>query len=94
MASQTVNDIAQLDFEAVVPEFPELTLADRCDACGAAAKTAVYLNADTSMLLLCGNHFRRNREAMDAKGYMYLLNEDLRRDVLFELPAKKALTTA
>lgn len=92
MTSTTGNDIDQLDFEVTVPEFPNLTLADRCDACGAAAKTSAFVGADVSMLLFCGNHFRRHRAALDAKGYAYMLNEELRRDVLFELPAQRLTT--
>lgn len=35
----------------------ELTLADRCDACGAAAKViATFLNGE---LLFCGHHARK-----------------------------------
>jgi hypothetical protein len=38
-------------------EYRELTLVDRCDACGAAAKViATFINGE---LLFCGHHARK-----------------------------------
>lgn len=43
----------------------EITLADRCDACGAAAKVvATFLNGE---LLFCGHHARAQLEALKIK---------------------------
>ncbi len=43
----------------------ELTLQDRCDSCGAAAKViATFLNGE---LLFCGHHARNMNEALKVK---------------------------
>lgn len=43
----------------------ELTLDDRCDACGAAAKVvATFLNGE---LLFCGHHARKQIESLKVK---------------------------
>ena len=40
----------------------ELTLADRCDACGSAAKVvATFLNGE---LLFCGHHARDSKDKL------------------------------
>jgi hypothetical protein len=46
-------------------EEQELTLNDRCDSCGAAAKVvATFLNGE---LLFCGHHARENKEHLESK---------------------------
>jgi hypothetical protein len=52
--------------------FPTLTLADRCDSCGAAAQAQVQVNPALSNVLLCGHHFRKLRDSFEAKGYIYV----------------------
>ena len=43
----------------------ELTLQDRCDACGAAAKViATFLNGE---LLFCGHHARKMNDTLKVK---------------------------
>jgi len=68
-------------------DFPALTPEDRCDRCGARAVTAVLIDNDLPMLYFCGYHLRKNRSFLDEKGYQYMINDDIRRDVFFELPA-------
>lgn len=47
----------------LAPEiFPEITLSDRCDRCGAAAQVrAVFLEGD---LYFCGHHARKFNETL------------------------------
>ncbi len=52
-------------------EFTTLTLADRCDACGAAAVAQIIVDDELSMILLCGHHFRANKSHFDANLYAY-----------------------
>ena len=55
MDTPTVEQVAQ----TVQPSF---TLHDRCDRCGAQAKTRVVLKAGE--ILLCGHHTHEYREAL------------------------------
>ena len=49
----------------ITKETRELTLEDRCDACGAAAKiVATMLNGE---LLFCGHHGRAHKVALAKK---------------------------
>lgn len=58
-----------------VPEAVELSLTDRCDACGAAAKVqAVKLyggitNPSVTPLLFCGHHSAEHGPALMAQGW-------------------------
>lgn len=55
MSSPTVE-------EAAAAVTPPLTLSDRCDRCGAAAKIrAVYTSGD---LLFCGHHAHEYKETL------------------------------
>lgn len=45
------------DLEA--PIDAPLTLQDRCDRCGAAAKVRVFMNDSNAELLFCGHHMRK-----------------------------------
>lgn len=67
-------------------DFPALTDSDRCDGCPARAVTPVLVDNDLPLLYLCGYHLRKHRSYMDEKGYSYVMNDYIRRDVLFELP--------
>lgn len=50
---------------STIVEDRELTLNDRCDACGAAAKVvATLLNGE---LLFCGHHAREYKDALTNK---------------------------
>ena len=53
--------------DSVFVNTEELTLADRCDSCNAAA----YVRAlkDGNQLLFCGNHARRNIVALTNTGW-------------------------
>lgn len=42
---------------------PELTAADRCDRCGAAAQVRVVLPSGGE-LLFCGHHARKHNQAL------------------------------
>lgn len=58
-----------------IPEPAELSLTDRCDACGAAAKNrAVKLYTGpakaASDLLFCGHHATEHGTALIAKGWI------------------------
>ncbi|ANY08661.1 DUF7455 domain-containing protein [Pseudonocardia sp. HH130630-07] len=46
---------------------PELTLADRCDRCGAAAKVRAILPSGGE-LLFCNHHGRAHAEKLRASG--------------------------
>lgn len=46
---------------------PELTLADRCDRCGAAAKVRAVLPSGGE-LLFCGHHGRAHEEKLRESG--------------------------
>jgi len=54
---------------------PELSLTDRCDACGAAAKVRavkLYTGADApavTPLLFCGHHSTEHGAALIAQGW-------------------------
>lgn len=49
----------------IITETRELTLQDRCDSCGAAAKVvATLLNGE---LLFCGHHGRAHKNALVPK---------------------------
>ena len=47
---------------AVVAASTDLTAADRCDRCGAAAQSRVVFS--TGDLLLCGHHMRQHADAI------------------------------
>lgn len=81
--------LKELDYTPEEATFPEITRLDRCDNCSAAAVSAVQISMDLPLLYLCGHHLRKNRPALDEKGYSYLINDDIRRNALFELPAEK-----
>jgi hypothetical protein len=49
---------------------PELSLTDRCDACGAAAKT-VATKPGRADLMLCGHHSTDHGPAMMAQGWEF-----------------------
>jgi hypothetical protein len=83
------DELAELDFTPENVIFPELTKLDRCDRCSGAALSMVQVSHTLPMLNLCGHHFRKYRAHFDEMGYSYLLNDDVRRDALFELPAKE-----
>lgn len=51
------------------PEAVELTLTDRCDACGAAAKTRAVKSYSGAVLLFCGHHAAEHGSALVAKGW-------------------------
>lgn len=50
----------------------ELTLKDRCDSCNAAARVRVMVGE--LPLDFCGHHYRKNQEALEAKGYAVAIN--------------------
>lgn len=58
-----------------VPDAVELSLTDRCDACGAAAKVRavkVYTGAEmpaATPLLFCGHHSAEHGPALMAQGW-------------------------
>lgn len=56
--------------------FRDLDLTDRCDRCGAAAKAQVIVNADSDPLLFCGHDFRARKDAFDAAGMTYSVDEE------------------
>lgn len=45
----------------------ELTASDRCDSCGAAAKSQITLKSG-GILLFCGHHTDTHREKLVAQG--------------------------
>lgn len=51
-----------------VPEAVELTLTDRCDACGAAAK-AIAERPATAPLMFCGHHSAEHGPALLTQGW-------------------------
>lgn len=53
--------------------FPELTLKDRCDGCGAAAKAQVSVDVTKPNLLFCGHHWRKSRAVLThpSSGYRF-----------------------
>ena len=83
------DELSALDFTPEEVIFPTLTKLDRCDRCFGAALSVVQISPTLPMLYMCGHHFRKFRATFDEKGYSYLLNDDVRRDALFELPAKE-----
>jgi len=50
---------------------PDLTVADRCDSCGAQAFFKAS-NASDLILLFCGHHGRINEPGLIAKGFTVL----------------------
>lgn len=48
-----------------VHAIPELTLADRCDRCGAAAQVGLRLAKSGLRLDLCAHHWRGHKEALE-----------------------------
>lgn len=48
---------------ATLARLPELTAAERCDRCGAAAKLRVVFPS-AAQLLLCGHHGRKHQERL------------------------------
>lgn len=56
--------------------FPELTLKDRCDSCGAAAKAQFQVSAELPNVLLCGHHWRKVRTNVEDSGYLYATELD------------------
>jgi hypothetical protein len=51
-----------------IPEAVELSLTDRCDACGAAAKVRAERPSMTP-LLFCGHHSAEHGPALMAQGW-------------------------
>lgn len=53
-----------------------LTLKDRCDACGAAAKSIVLLESGGSELMFCKHHLQRHEPALVASGARVFVQQD------------------
>jgi hypothetical protein len=70
-ATTTPEEQLLTDINKAAELFPALTLQDRCDHCGAAAQAQVQVHNDLPNLLLCGHHFRNNRAAFEASGYLF-----------------------
>jgi hypothetical protein len=47
---------------------PLMDTTNRCDNCGAQAYVSFVLNDNKGMLLFCGNHWTRNKAALEGKG--------------------------
>ncbi len=74
MTVSTDNSVWVPDMENLTADpqvFADLTAQDRCDRCGAAALAQVRIPGVESTVLLCGHHFRNNREMFDERGYTY-----------------------
>lgn len=65
IAVDTSGAAAVVAIPVHVHALPELTLADRCDGCGAAAQIAVRLAKSGFGLLMCGHHWRGARGALE-----------------------------
>lgn len=74
METESVPD---LDAEAasLVFEFDELTLNHRCDRCGAAAVSQVFILGTT--MLFCGHHTRKNLDILTSGKYPAQVPEDI-----------------
>jgi len=59
---------------------------DICDRCPSLAVTRVRTKSLGLEIHLCGHHFRTLKPQLDAAGHTYYLTEQIRRDVLWELP--------
>lgn len=70
--------------------FPTLVVTDICDSCPSRAVTSVLVDNDLPLLYFCGHHLRKYRAHIEEMGYAYLLNDEIRRDALFELPKSYA----
>lgn len=62
--SRLLNDIKSV-------LFTELTLNDRCDSCGAAAKAQFQVTAEMEVIRVCGHHWRKLRAGILQRGYLY-----------------------
>lgn len=65
------------------PDFPKLTLADRCDNCSQLAQAQVQVSPDLPNVLLCGHHFRVSLPTFEARGYPYVTQLDEGEDTQF-----------
>lgn len=75
------TETSTLPDDATGPDFTELTLSHRCDACSAAAVAQVEIDDDSAHLLFCGHHWRKNMGAIKALGYVYEVDDE--HDYLF-----------
>lgn len=77
METGNVKDRVDLELEDMLspdasgPDFIELNLTHRCDACTAAAVSQIEVSADLPHLLLCGHHTRKNLPRIFAMGYAF-----------------------
>lgn len=65
-----------LGSDASGPDFIELNLTHRCDACSAAAVSQIEISEDMPHLLLCGHHTRKNLPKIFAMGYAFDIPEE------------------
>lgn len=71
MKTKNVNLEELLGSDASGPDFIELNLTHRCDACSAAAVAQIEVSGILPHLLLCGHHVRKNLPYIRAMGYAY-----------------------
>lgn len=80
--------------DATGPDFVELNLTHRCDACSAAAVAQVEISDSLPHLLFCGHHWRKNLTKIKADGYAYEVDDE--HDYLFtdrEISARPRVAT-
>lgn len=82
METGNVKDRVDLELENILgsdasgPDFIELNLTHRCDACSAAAVSQIEVSANMPHLLLCGHHTRKNLPNIIAMGYAFDIPEE------------------
>ena len=59
------------DVDTTLDFFPELTLKDRCDSCGAAAQAQFSVDPELPHVLVCGHHWHAVVDNVVALGYRY-----------------------
>ena len=80
METGSVKDRVDLELESMLgsgPDFIELNLTHRCDACMAAAVSQIEVSADLPHLLLCGHHFRKHSLFIKISGFAYDVPDDM-----------------
>lgn len=78
METKNVNLEELLGSDASGPDFIELNLTHRCDACSAAAVSQIEVSGSLPHILLCGHHTRKNLPMIYASGYAFDIPDEYR----------------